>query len=203
MTWGAAIALISGALLTLVVTIVAESVRRSWTRKDAEAAARHEHVAAQRHRMDERAEGASDKLLKLLDYMTAMLREKTTYEADVPEYDLQTLIADIRRQALFLGNSEARRRVESLAAILAGLDDIADWRAGTPAAVAYRLHPIGRNAVAHVLSDEPFCDDGPLLQYLNVLQERQELREEENQAELTRREEERRKGPTGSSAQPA
>lgn len=167
-----------GAVLTLVAGLVQERFRRQWARVDAEEAAQRNIGLERRRRIEERSEVAADEILVLLDQAYDLLSECRTHGSDPPQHIMAEKTQPMRRKAVLLGAQTVRERVEGVATMLEQTHAVGNMTGDVPSQVAWRARAIGRNALGHLLSEEPLNAGETLREYLQVIEDYHAMLEE-------------------------
>jgi hypothetical protein len=174
-----------GAGLTFVFTSILEGRRRRWALEDSEAVFERTQAAERMRRVEERAELAANELLPIVDALTERLRPASSYDSDIPDTD--DLTVPMRRLAVQLGDTEARKRIESVAHCAERTSAIMSWQGDRPSTVMFKLAPIARNALGHVLSGEELSEADVLDEYEAAIEEEDSTRAQAYEEERTRR----------------
>jgi hypothetical protein len=175
--WALAVFIVLGAVLSTVLSLLAEWIRRGWLRDDA----RIERKFA-------RSEGAAREALALIGAVEERLRRCRSREEVPDQREMQVMTRPMRDAAMLMGDGRVRARLESIATVAEQLHGVEKMGGYDPNRIAAAIGGAGRNAVAHVLSGEPIKDPSPITEYLELVQEEWRLMEEfeaENRGERT------------------
>lgn len=182
MDWSAwllgAATLAVGAFLTLVAGLVQERFRRRWARIDAAEAAQGNMVIERRRRLEERSELAATEILVLLDEVYDLLSECRSHGSAPSQQLIMAKTGPIRRKAVLLGDGTVRERLEGVATILEQMHAVENTLGDVPSQVGWRARAIGRNALGHLLSDEPLESGEAIREYLQGIDEYHAMWEE-------------------------
>lgn len=154
-------------ILGAAVSLAGEWARRRWLRADAKI-----------ERRLVRSEAAAREALMLIRAIEDRLRRCRSTREVPDQKEMLEMTRPMRDAALLIGDGDVRARLESIATVAEQLHGVEAMGGFQPHRVAAALSTAGRNAVAHVLSDEPLMDPSPISEYTDLVEEEWRLMEE-------------------------